>query len=186
MNYAEYLQPQAPACGTLKTFGFLLIPNFTTIGFASAIEPLRIAGLAAGRPLYRTVLISSGNESVQASNGMRILTDTRFDQAPALDTLFVVGANPIPQKYDRALLNWLRRLAEQGVPWVASAPAAICWPAPVCSKATVAPCIGKTSNRSRRSSRGSSSPTSSTSWSGSLHLLRWHSGHGHDPATGQP
>lgn len=116
MNYAEYLQPQAPACGTLKTFGFLLIPNFTTIGFASAIEPLRIAGLAAGRPLYRTVLISSGNESVQASNGMRILTDTRFDQAPALDTLFVVGANPIPQKYDRALLNWLRRLAEQGVP----------------------------------------------------------------------
>ena len=34
ISYAEYLQPQAPACCTLKTFGFLLIPNFTAIGFA--------------------------------------------------------------------------------------------------------------------------------------------------------
>lgn len=116
MNYAEYLQPQAPACGTLKTLGFLLIPNFTAIGFASAIETLRMAGLAARRPLYRTLLIAAGNEPVPASNGMRVLADTSFEQAPPLDALFVVGANPIPQKYDRTLLAWIRRLAEQGVP----------------------------------------------------------------------
>ncbi|MGP0173951.1 GlxA family transcriptional regulator [Pseudomonas sp. NCHU5208] len=116
MKHAEPQYLQLPDCDRLKTFGFLLIPNFTTIGFASAIEPLRIAGLAAGRPLYRSVLISSDNQPVAASNGVRVMTDSSPEQAPALDALFVVGANPIPEKYDRALLAWLRRLAEQGVP----------------------------------------------------------------------
>ena len=31
---------------TVKTVGFLVIPNFTTIGFASAIETLRMATMA--------------------------------------------------------------------------------------------------------------------------------------------
>jgi hypothetical protein len=33
-----------------KTFGFLVLPNFTTIGLASAVETLRMANLAARRP----------------------------------------------------------------------------------------------------------------------------------------
>ena len=34
-----------------KTFGFLVLPNFTTIGLASAVETLRMANLAAHRSL---------------------------------------------------------------------------------------------------------------------------------------
>lgn len=116
MNQAAQLQSSIPAPGKTKTFGFILLPNFTTIGFASAIETLRMAGLAARRPLYRTVLIATTTEPIQASNGMRVLPDTSIDQAPSLDALFVVGSNPIPQKYDRQLLHWLRRQADHGVP----------------------------------------------------------------------
>ena len=34
----------------VKTIGFLVIPNFTTIGFASAVETLRMANMAARKP----------------------------------------------------------------------------------------------------------------------------------------
>ncbi|MBO3276048.1 GlxA family transcriptional regulator [Pseudomonas schmalbachii] len=100
----------------MKTYGFLLIPNFTTIGFASAVETLRMANLAAHRTLYRTLLIARDLEPVQASNGMRVLPDHSVDDAPKLDALFVVGSNPIPAKNDRHLIDWLRKLARHGVP----------------------------------------------------------------------
>lgn len=101
-----------------RTFGFLVLPNFTTIGLASAVETLRMANLAARHPLYRTVLIAASLEPVVASNGMRVLPDHSLADAPALDALFVVGANPIDRSRSgtRPLIDWLRQLARQRLP----------------------------------------------------------------------
>jgi len=100
-----------------RTFGFLVLPNFTTIGLASAVETLRMANLAARRPLYRTVLIAASEDPVMASNGMRVLPDHAIADAPALDALFVVGANPIDRgRSSRPLIEWLRQLARRHVP----------------------------------------------------------------------
>ncbi|MGJ7551617.1 GlxA family transcriptional regulator [Pseudomonas alloputida] len=101
-----------------RTFGFLVLPNFTTIGLASAVETLRMANLAARHPLYRTVLIAASPEPVIASNGMRVLPDHSIADAPALDALFVVGANPIDRSRGntRPLIDWLRQLARQHLP----------------------------------------------------------------------
>jgi AraC family transcriptional regulator, glycine betaine-responsive activator len=101
-----------------RTFGFLVLPNFTTIGLASAVETLRMANLAARHPLYRTVLIAASPEPVVASNGMRVLPDHSIADAPALDALFVVGANPIDRSRGgtRLLIDWLRQLARQRLP----------------------------------------------------------------------
>lgn len=107
--------PGLPRPAGVKTFGFLLIPNFTTIGFASAIETLRMANLAAKRPLFRTLLIAADPEPVQASNGMRVVPDHSLDDAPELDALFVVGSNPMPTRYDRRVLYWVRKLAQHEV-----------------------------------------------------------------------
>ncbi|RJG12353.1 GlxA family transcriptional regulator [Pseudomonas cavernicola] len=106
---------EAPAA-RVKTFGFLLIPNFTTIGFASAIETLRMANLAAKQTLYKTLLIAADEQPVSASNGMRVVPDFTIADAPKLDALFVVGSNPINPKNDRTMLNWLRKLAHEHVP----------------------------------------------------------------------
>ncbi len=100
-----------------RTFGFLVQPNFTTIGLASAVETLRMANLAACRPLFRTVVVAATPEPVTASNGMRVLPDHGIADAPALDAMFVVGANPIANDRDsRPLIDWLRQLARQRVP----------------------------------------------------------------------
>jgi transcriptional regulator GlxA family with amidase domain len=100
-----------------KVVGFLIVPNFTTIGFASAVETFRMANLAARRPMFRTLVIAADMEPVCASNGMRILPDFCINTVPKLDMLFVVGPNPIVSGASiRPLLNWLRRLAHEQVP----------------------------------------------------------------------
>ena len=101
---------------TVKTVGFLVIPNFTTIGFASAIETLRMANMAARRELFRSVIIAPSLDPVTASNGMRILPDYVIGDAPKLDILLVVGSNPIVSHLSsRPVLNWLRKLAHEQV-----------------------------------------------------------------------
>jgi transcriptional regulator GlxA family with amidase domain len=55
--------PDEPLC-----FGFLLVPNLTVIGFASAIEPLRFANMASGRTLYRTLTITRDGQPVEGRN----------------------------------------------------------------------------------------------------------------------
>ena len=101
----------------VKTVGFLVIQNFTTIGFASAVETLRMANMAARQPMYRTLIIAASLEPVTASNGMRILPDYSIEDAPKLDMLFVVGSNPIVSNHSsRPLLGWLRKLAHLQVP----------------------------------------------------------------------
>ena len=100
----------------VKTVGLLVIPNFTTIGFASTIETLRMANMAARREMFRTLIIGPSLEPVTASNGMRILPDCAMQDAPKLDILLVVGANPIVSHLSsRPLLNWLRKLAHERV-----------------------------------------------------------------------
>lgn len=102
---------------SVKTFGFLILPNFTTIGLASAVETLRMANLAAHQTLFRSVLIAADEAPVVASNGMRVLPDYSIANAPALDTLLVVGANPIDRgRGNRPLIEWLRHLARQHLP----------------------------------------------------------------------
>jgi transcriptional regulator GlxA family with amidase domain len=105
-----------PQATPVKTFGFLLIPDFTTIGFASAVESLRMANLVAKQTLYKTLVIAADAQPVRASNGMRVLPDHTIADAPKLDALFVVGSNPINPKNDRAMLNWLRGLAHEQIP----------------------------------------------------------------------
>ncbi|AHC82227.1 MULTISPECIES: GlxA family transcriptional regulator [Pseudomonas] len=101
---------------TPKIVGFLVIPNFTTIGFASAVETLRMANLAARRAMFQTLIIAADMEPVSASNGMRILPEYTIKDAPKLDMLFVVGPNPIVSDHNtRAIVNWLRKLAHDQV-----------------------------------------------------------------------
>ncbi|KIC83381.1 MULTISPECIES: GlxA family transcriptional regulator [Pseudomonas] len=101
---------------TPKIVGFLVIPNFTTIGFASAVETLRMANLAARRAMFQTLIIAADMEPVSASNGMRILPEYTIKDAPKLDMLFVVGPNPIVSDHNtRPIVNWLRKLAHDQV-----------------------------------------------------------------------
>jgi transcriptional regulator GlxA family with amidase domain len=57
------------------------------------------------------VTITSDGKPVASSDGVRVLPEFAIAQTPKLDTLFVVGPNPIPKSGIEPIIQWLRRLA---------------------------------------------------------------------------
>lgn len=99
--------PRPPAHGV----GFLLVPGFSYIAFACAIEPLRMANMAAGDTRFETVTATIDGGSVAASNGVRTVPDCAIHNMPQVATLLVCGPNPIEFPNEGALSHWLHRLA---------------------------------------------------------------------------
>jgi transcriptional regulator GlxA family with amidase domain len=98
-----------------QTIGFLLIPGFALMSYASAIEPLRAANLFAGKSLYRWVHIAHKDQIVSSSSGAAVPCTTRVGDELALDLLLVcAGGNPA-QFTHRPTLAWLRKLAQRGL-----------------------------------------------------------------------
>ena len=59
-----------------RSLVFFLIPEFTMVAFATALEPLRIANRMLGHDAYRWRLASSDGRPVRASNGVECAVDT--------------------------------------------------------------------------------------------------------------
>lgn len=103
--------PMSAGDAAPESVGFLLIPGFALLSYASAVEPLRAANVLSGRALYRWRHLSPDGDRVAASSGLTITPDLRLEDAAELDMLLVcAGGNPAGFR-DRATLNRLRRLA---------------------------------------------------------------------------
>jgi transcriptional regulator GlxA family with amidase domain len=95
--------------------GFLLIPDFALLGYASAIEPLRAANRLSGRDLYRWSHVAIDGLSATASNGVAIKADCGLNDDIRFDCLFVcAGGNPAAFRH-QPTFAWLRQLARRGV-----------------------------------------------------------------------
>ncbi|ESR24499.1 GlxA family transcriptional regulator [Lutibaculum baratangense] len=98
-----------------KRLGFLLVPGFATMSYASAIEPFRAANVLSGRELYRWRHISPAGTDVRSSTGLAYRADHLAGDRSDYDTVFVcAGGNPATFD-DRRTFQWLRSLARQGV-----------------------------------------------------------------------
>jgi transcriptional regulator GlxA family with amidase domain len=107
-------QPRLP-----QRFAFVLLPNFSMIAFASAVEPLRIANRMADRALYDWQIVSKDGGLVRASNGCLVTTDQSLaavnvgpgQNQPTILVCSGLGAERIT---DRELFAWLRRADRSG------------------------------------------------------------------------
>jgi len=98
-----------------KTYsiGFLLVPNFSMLAFASAIETLRMANRLSNAPLYDWCTIGIRSEAVAASNGIALTPDCTTVDCPQLDAVFVCGGVDVERAYEKAHLFWLRKIAQR-------------------------------------------------------------------------
>ena len=99
----------------MAKIAFLLLPQFSHLGLAAAIEPLFVANWLAKRGLFEWTLVSADGQAVTASNGMT--TPVAGDPASAGDcrTVFVLASFDFQQVLrDRIVLAWLRRQARAG------------------------------------------------------------------------
>ncbi len=102
------------AAGVLKNpIAFLLIPRFTVLSLASAIEPLRIANRYLSQP-YRWHLYSIDGQPVSDDNGIMIATEGAITDTAAPGTLLICADMHPEQHLTDGLSAWLRRIARQG------------------------------------------------------------------------
>ncbi|MDX3924265.1 MAG: GlxA family transcriptional regulator [Shinella sp.] len=95
--------------------GFVLMPGFALMSYASATEPLRAANLLAGTDLYEIVAFSLDGSAVASSSGALVPCRPLADYGGRLHTLFVcAGGNP-GDWHSPELHALLRQLSRQGV-----------------------------------------------------------------------
>lgn len=111
-------------------FSFFLMPEFTHIAFSCALEPLRIANLVSGKPLYRWTLLSEDGRTATCSNGSVTLTGGGMEPGRKVDRLFLISGLNVQAHTTAKLLGWLRKERAAGTPL-----GAICSAAYVLAKA---------------------------------------------------
>jgi AraC family carnitine catabolism transcriptional activator len=95
-------------------FDFLLLPEFSFIGFAALVEPLRIANRF--KPgAYRWRMVSMDGQPVIASNGIALHPEGRLDAPSDASVVFAIASfNPL-QHYNAALKQQLQARVQQGM-----------------------------------------------------------------------
>jgi len=97
----------------MQRFGFLLIPGFSMLSLAAAVEPLRMANAQAEEELYQWDFLSWDNTSVNASNNMVTAPTIDMDQVKMLDVLLVVAGINVATYGDDVFFAWLRQASRQ-------------------------------------------------------------------------
>ncbi|MFW8634906.1 GlxA family transcriptional regulator [Cribrihabitans pelagius] len=96
-------------------FVFALVEDFTHMAFSCAVDPLRIANLISGKPLYRWSFASQNGETATASNQSVTLVHHGFDSLPDCGRLFVLSGIRMKEQDNRALIAALRRARSRGI-----------------------------------------------------------------------
>ncbi|SLN73733.1 HTH-type transcriptional regulator CdhR [Falsiruegeria litorea R37] len=104
------------AMSKTQHFVFLLVEEFSHLAFSCAVEPLRIANLVSGEPLYRWSFASENGESATCSNESVTLVHSGFDNLPRCDQLFVLSGIRMRNHVTKPLLATLRRERVKGTP----------------------------------------------------------------------
>ena len=100
-----------------RSFVFYLVPDFSLIAFATAIEPLRLANRILGYEAYRWRVSSFDAQPVRASNGIEVSVTTSLDEErrhlagekrPSM--VFVCSGVNVETHAQKSVHAWLREV----------------------------------------------------------------------------
>jgi transcriptional regulator GlxA family with amidase domain len=105
-----------------RSIVFFLVPDFTMVAFATAVEPLRIANRMLGYEAYRWRLASADGKPVPASNGVLCGVDTSLEEerrkmsgSDRPSMVIVCSGINVEQYQNRSTFAWLREEYNRGV-----------------------------------------------------------------------
>lgn len=104
---AAFFSVSAP--GTTRTYTFILVPGFTLLAFASAVEPMRIANQLSQQPLYRWSVLSESGGPVASSSGVAVGVDGPLVTLEKGTRLFVCSGNPAMAATAPAIVGAVQR-----------------------------------------------------------------------------
>ncbi|WP_417668254.1 GlxA family transcriptional regulator [Roseibium sp.] len=99
----------------VQQIGFILMPGFALMSYASAIEPLRAANLLAGRELYRVVAFSPEGAASMSSSGIPVPALALPRSSSGLHSVFVCAGGEPSQWNSPPVFTALRQLSREGV-----------------------------------------------------------------------
>ena len=97
-----------------QQIGFHLVPRFSLMSFASAIEPLRSANRLAGDTLYEWRIFAEDTDPVPASNGIAVVPERPLAEVDRFPALILCSGTGTEDYSDDRLYGQLRRLARNG------------------------------------------------------------------------
>ena len=106
----------APDPEGATTILFLLVPSFSMIAFASALEPLRLANRAMNSRVYRWRVLTGDGQPVTASNGIPVAADGSYGDIAGASAAIVCSGVDVQSFDHRDMTAKLRALATRGIP----------------------------------------------------------------------
>jgi len=95
---------------------FVVLPDFSNLGLALAVEPLFVANWLSQRPLFQWSVLSVDGLSVRSSSGLRVPADGALGETAEFQTAFVLASFNVKQHAeDQRVTGWLRRMSRFGV-----------------------------------------------------------------------
>jgi len=104
-----------PATIKSRKFVFVLLPNFTLLSFASALECLRISNRMSNQPLYDWEILGENGEAITCSAGIEFQVDRDLIELNRDDTIMLCGGANVRAATTKRLLSWLRRESRRGL-----------------------------------------------------------------------
>ena len=105
-----------------RSFVFFLVPDFTMVAFATALDPLRLANRMLGYDAYNWRLASHDGRPVKASNGVECAVDTSLEDerrkmaGPERPSMVIVCSGINVETYNnRSVFAWMREEYNRGV-----------------------------------------------------------------------
>ncbi|MGC3873816.1 GlxA family transcriptional regulator [Halomonas sp. GXIMD04776] len=98
-----------------RRIGFVLLPGFSLLAQACALEPLQVANQLSGQCLYTSITFGLEDSEVKSAAGLALMPQRRAGvDANELDMVFVCAPSTLKDDYP-SLNEWLMRLAGRGV-----------------------------------------------------------------------
>ncbi|WP_299047627.1 GlxA family transcriptional regulator [uncultured Tateyamaria sp.] len=108
--------PLPPEALFPRRYAFLLVPGYSQLGFACALEALSLANLhPSGQTFYEWRVIGETGDPVPAYNGITTAVDAALPDLWRDETLVVCAGNRAAEGSTRPILNWLRRETRKGM-----------------------------------------------------------------------
>ncbi len=111
----------APGAGFVKEpparprrFLFVLLPEFSFLPFAGAVDPLRIANRMSGQALYRWAVVSETGKAVACSAGIEIQVEGPLPEVGRDDTVILCAGLNVQDHITPGLIGWLHKVARLG------------------------------------------------------------------------
>jgi transcriptional regulator GlxA family with amidase domain len=97
-----------------RTVGIFIFPDVEVLDFCGPFEVFSVAGHQVADGTFRVITIAKSLETLRARNGLQVVPDYTWQNAPPLDLLLIPGGQGTrPLIHDISTIEWIQQQASE-------------------------------------------------------------------------